>query len=269
MSAIVPAIEPTTIEGVIEANTNAYLLSFARLPGAVLHDDPGLVWVDSGVPDVTFNSVVYANLGAADIDGCVADVLAHFRQRSRPVTWHIGPSSRPVDLDRALVAHGMLHDEDEPGMAVEIGGMRDDFPAPPGFTIETVRDATGLETWVGIWLFGAPPDIRRLYLDALLGRGLGDSLPWRYFLGMLDGKPVAISELFAGAGVAGVQYVVTLPEARRRGIGTAMTAHVLRAGQAMGYRVGVLTSSPDGLGSYRRIGFREYCWFRRYVWGPQ
>jgi hypothetical protein len=36
----------------------------------------------------------------------------------------------------------------------------------------------------------------------------------------------------------------------------------------MGYHVAVLTASSDGIGIYRRIGFREYCWFRRYDWEP-
>ena len=40
MSAPVFAIDPTTIAPVIEASIDAYLLSFARLPGAVLHDGP-------------------------------------------------------------------------------------------------------------------------------------------------------------------------------------------------------------------------------------
>jgi len=62
--------------------------------------------------------------------------------------------------------------------------------------------------------------------------------------------------------------VVTLPEVRRRGIGAAMTLRVLHEARAIGYRVAVLTASPDGIGVYRRIGFREYCLFRRYEWGP-
>lgn len=60
-----------------------------------------------------------------------------------------------------------------------------------------------------------------------------------------------------------MHYVVTLPEVRRRGIGASMTLRVLREARAMGYRVAVLTTSPDGIGIYRRIGFRAYCWFRR------
>jgi GNAT superfamily N-acetyltransferase len=153
-------------------------------------------------------------------------------------------------------------------MAIELEHMQDAGVPPHAFTIETVREVAGLADWVAVWLFPAPEDVRARYLDALCGRGLGDDAPWRYYLGRLDGKPVATSQLFVAAGVAGVHYVVTVPEGRRLGIGTAMTMHVLREARALGYRVAVLSASPEGIGIYRRLGFREYCWFHRYEWSP-
>jgi GNAT superfamily N-acetyltransferase len=263
---IVSTIDPTTIATVIEANVNAYLLSFARLPGAIVRGDHDCVRIDSGRPDTTLNSVVSARFSPNTVDARVDTVLASFRAESRCLTWHVGPSTEPSDLGRTLLAHGLTHSEDEPGMAVEIDRMREDVAAPAELTIETVRDERGLEEWVSVWLFPAPEAVRLFVFESMRQRGLGDELPWRFFVGRLGGRPVACSQLCAAAGVAGVQYVVTLPEVRRRGIGAAMTLQVLREARAMGYRVGVLTSSPDGLGIYRRIGFREYCWFHRYEW---
>ncbi len=77
----------------------------------------------------------------------------------------------------------------------------------------------------------------------------------------------ATSEPFLGAGVAGVQYVVTPPAGSRQGIGTAMTLRVVQEVRAIDYRVGVVTAPPKGIGSYRHIGFREYGWFRCYESG--
>ena len=249
----------------IEANIAAHLRSFARLPGAVLHDEPSLVWVDSGVPVPTYNSVVHADFAPDAVDARIEEVLVHFRCHARPFTWHLGPSTRPTDLDRALLAHGLTLSDDEPGMAVALG-VPDDGAAPLGLTIKAVRDERDLGAWVDVWLFPLPVDARRLFVDALLVLGLGDDLPWRYYLGRLDGEPVATSMLFAEHGVAGVQYVVTLPAARRLGIGIAMTRRVLDDGQALGCRLAVLTASDEGIGIYRRLGFREYCRFRRYEW---
>ena len=268
MTDIVQAIDPATIPAVIEANMNAQFLSFARLPGAVLHDGPKSVWVDAGHPITYFNCVVHANFGPDEVDAEIEAVVGHFRRRGQSFVWHVGPTSRPADLDRFLLAHGLTHNEDEPGMAFELDRLREDAGVPPGLTIETVRDRPSLETWVDVWLFPVPKDAHPFFVDLLHQRGIGDDLPWQFYLGRLDGVPVAISQIYLAEGVAAVHYVVTVPEVRRRGLGAAMTMHVLREARAMGYRVAVLTASPDGIGIYRRIGFREYCWFRRYEWEP-
>ena len=69
-----------------------------------------------------------------------------------------------------------------------------------------------------------------------------------------------------GAGVAGLSSVATVPEARRQGIGTAVTLHLLEQARAMGYRIGVLFSSDMAVGVYRKLGFREYRKGSFYVW---
>lgn len=268
MPAIIEHIEPASIAAIIEANINAYLLSFALLPGATLHDDASSTWVDSGVASSTLNSIVRAHFAPDTLDAPIESALAHFKQRNQPVTWHIGPTTQPPDLAQALLTHGMTHSEDEPGMAVELAHIQDIVPPPSGLAIREVRDERGLRDWISVWLFPAPDEVRQLHFAALLSRGLGDDLPWRYYVGYLDGKPVATSELFVAEGVAAVHYVVTLRELRRRGIGAAMTLHVLRAARDLGYRVAVLTASPDGHCTYQRLGFQDYCWFHRYGWEP-
>jgi GNAT superfamily N-acetyltransferase len=267
-SSSMPAINPATIAGAIEANINAYLLSFADLPGATAHHGADVAWVDSGIPASVYNAVVAARFGPETVDAGIESVLAHFRRVSRPLTWHVGPTSTPPDLGDRLLAHGFTFGEDEPGMAVALEAIDWDVAAPAGLAIAPVGDEASLADWVDVWIFPLPEDVRRLFRDALRHRALRPDAPWRYYVGRLDGRPVATVELFTDAGVAAVHYVVTLPEVRRQGIGAAMTRHALRDARQLGYRVAVLTASPDGFRVYHRLGFREYCRFRRYEWEP-
>ncbi len=263
-----PIGEPTTVAAAIEANINAYLLSFAAVPGAVLHDAPDCVWVDSGHEWSVFNSVVASRFAPDAVDAGIESVVAHFRRTSRAFTWHVGPSTVPADLGDRLVAHGLSLSEDEPGMAVDLHRIRADTPVLPGLTIQPVRDERELGEWVSVWLFPVPVTERQPGFDVLLKRGIGDEHPWRLYLGRMEGIPVATAELFVAGRSVSVQYVVTLPEFRRRGIGATMTRRLLQDARVLGLDLAVLTASPDGVGIYRRIGFREYCRFRRYEWEP-
>jgi GNAT superfamily N-acetyltransferase len=63
-----------------------------------------------------------------------------------------------------------------------------------------------------------------------------------------------------------IYNVATLPEARGRGIGTALPVAPLLAARAKGYRFGILQSTKMGLNVYRRLGFQKYCTFSFYFW---
>jgi len=268
MSDIVPAIDPATIAGLIEANINDYLLSYARLPGAVLHDDAQSAWVEAKVSGATFNSIVRARFQQELLDRQIEAALDHFRRRALPVVWHVGPSSEPAALGDALLRHGLTFMEEEPGMALEIAQMNSAIVAPPELAIEPVRDEAGLREWVDTWLFLVPAAERIAQFEARRMRWLKPKRAMHCFLGKWNGMPVATSMLYLGHGVAAVHHVVTRPEFRRRGIGSALTVRVLHEARTRGYRVAVLTASPDGIGSYHRIGFHPYCSVRRYEWEP-
>ena len=55
-----------------------------------------------------------------------------------------------------------------------------------------------------------------------------------------------------------IWHKTTIPEARRQGIGMALTLAPLREAHAMGYRISVLHPSDMGRGVYRRLGFEDY-----------
>jgi GNAT superfamily N-acetyltransferase len=57
--------------------------------------------------------------------------------------------------------------------------------------------------------------------------------------------------------------------ARRRGIGKALTLQPLIEARKLGYNLGVLGSSEMGYGVYQSLGFKEYCKIHQYIWQPE
>ena len=98
--------------------------------------------------------------------------------------------------------------------------------------------------------------------------GFTDDAPFRHYVGMLDGEAVASSTLFLGAESAGIWHVATLPSARRRGIGAAMTLAPLLDARSLGYRTGTVYSAASAMGLkiYHEIGFEECCGITQYLW---
>ena len=83
------------------------------------------------------------------------------------------------------------------------------------------------------------------------------------FVGYENGYPVASSCLFLTE-VAGIYDVATRPNKRKLGFGSALFYQALQEAKQRKYETAVLQASPDGLGIYKRFGFKEVCQFN--VW---
>ena len=156
--------------------------------------------------------------------------------------WFLGPTTTPADLGTHLEAHGLVYEGDDPGMAMALGALPQNCATIAGLSIQQVRDAAALEQWVETFIMGyelAGVRVPEL-LDVHAPLGLGAHPSWRHYLGFLHGRPVATSWLSLGSGVAGIYGVATHPDARRQGLGAALTVAPLLDARAMGYRIGIL-----------------------------
>ena len=248
----------------IEDNAAELLMAMGAAGGGVQRESAEVRWTIGGSPIDYHNAVVAAALRAEDADEVIAESLAELRRFDVPGCWHVGPSMQPADLGERLVAAGFTPGGREPGMAVRISELITPSVVP-GLEITRVRDDEALRAWEATLGRGFGEGVKEARWVASIYRHLGYGDPWRHYLGRLDDTPVATATVFLGAGVAGVYFVMTVPEARRRGIGAAITYSALHEAAA---EYAVLGSSPAGRSVYAGLGFREYCAIELYEWTP-
>jgi GNAT superfamily N-acetyltransferase len=118
---------------------------------------------------------------------------------------------------------------------------------PPGFVIEEVRNEPMLNDFKRVFVetYGIPDWAGRAWVNATRHAGIG-RLPWKMYVGYLNGAAVATTMLFNGGGVASVYAVATLPSAQRQGLGGAITLKPLLEARDLGYRHAVLFATEMG-----------------------
>lgn len=224
--------------------------------GATVVQRDRIRWFATGVGYEGLNGVFIAPGTPAEP---VEDALRTFHDLRVPALWHVGVAEPDEPVMRIP---GLSWYEEEPLMVARIG--RYELPRVPGLSV-FVAGEPGIPEWVRIWSGGQASG--RVFQGLVAARA-GARSRFVHVVAVLAGEPVGCAAVFLGAAAAEVQHVVTVPEHRGAGIGTAMVVATLRTAAASGLDTAVLTSSPQGLRIYQRLGFRPVGRIRRYLWSP-
>jgi ribosomal protein S18 acetylase RimI-like enzyme len=270
MNDILQDISGPALITAFEANLVELFSRFRQWRRAEVYISENILWTITDVPAAFFNSIIRAQLSPNEVDDEIEAAILRGKSRNVPIGWWTGPATRPADLGASLLAHGFVHEWDMPGMAINLSALNAHMPIPPGLVIEEVTDIESLKKWHHAFVVGSgmPDFMGDAFFEVFCILGLDADCPFRHYVGLLNGEPVATSMLFLGAGVAGIYNVATVPEARQKGFGTALTYKALREAHNAGYKVGVLEASKDGETVYRKLGFEEYWKMGHYAWRP-
>jgi GNAT superfamily N-acetyltransferase len=268
MNKILKELSTALIIEAMEMNVHEAWIRMAQGLGAMVYDEPHMLWFFSGLPFHLANGIVNTRFPEDHLEEILDARLLQLASKEVPMVWLINPSTRPIDFGSRLKEHGWILGDEAPGMAIELQALNESVSSPPLLTIEQVHDSETLRTWLRVMTVGSniPEEGLTLLLELVSRHGFTSDPTIHFYLGMLADKPVATSLLYLGGGVAGIYNVTTLPEVRHQGIGSALTLAPLLYARTLGYKIGILQSSQMGLELYRHLGFREYCLFQAYFW---
>jgi GNAT superfamily N-acetyltransferase len=226
--------------------------AFARgAPGAVVTRAPGLavaVFPAGPERDVFNNALLDRGLPAAGRAAAVRAMAAAYADAGveRFAAW-VHESDGPLRAD--LAARGYRVQESTLAMGLPLN--RVPVPRPE-------VELAGPDWAEHLRVLEVPPGL-------LAG---ADPADFHVLTACLEGVAVATAMAFDLDGDCGIYNVSTLPPARRRGLGTALTALHLHAAADRGCRTASLQSSPMAERVYAAVGFQPLGRILEYVNHP-
>ena len=220
----------------------------AASTGAFVIDEPGVsIDVFPTEPDRTiYNNALFDRGLATDARRAALDAMeAVYLQAGVDgyAAW-AHETDRPLIDD--LLVRGYRLSESTRAMAIGLGELT--APRP-------VLDVICIDWLEHLRLIEAP--------EGLLARF--DTRPFHLYAARLDGRPVATAIAFYHDGDCGIYNVGTLPRARRQGLATGLTAHVLHEAKARGCMSASLQATPMAESIYASVGFRSLGRIHEYV----
>ncbi|MFN8465619.1 MAG: GNAT family N-acetyltransferase [Caldilineaceae bacterium] len=249
----------------IQSNFVSYFRLFAGLPGVTFVEE-NATWFCNTRGGEPSNFVLRTKLAAEATDHDIDRLLARIGEQVKYVDWLVFPTCLPADLGRRLDARGMAGHRAGTWMTADLTRLPDAPVVPQGFSIRWVQNDAELWVWKLAQDAGFEGD-EQIYYDAYTQHGYGPEAIARHYVGFQDDQPVTSGSLLLSDGIASIYNVSTPPELRRRGYGSAITAHMMDEAIGCGYRMAWIWASDAGKGVYARLGFveedfgiREHTW---------
>ncbi len=168
------------------------------------------------------------------------------------------PTVDDDEAAEAAAALGFTLIEKMPAMAMSLEGWT--CPScPEGYTMRAVDMTHEAATWHQAMAegYGVPLQVASMFGLSGLETG-SDAVEARYFGVFKDDRMMATSVACMDGELGGVYCVATLAEARKQGLGEAITGLAAQAIQDAGYPMAILQASEMGTSMYTSMGFQTF-----------
>jgi GNAT superfamily N-acetyltransferase len=227
-------------EAIARGSRVAAVLRTSGVAAAVFPADP-----ERGIYN---NALLARDLGPAERDDAVVAMEAAYASAGvgRFAAWvHESDEAMRAELE----ARGYTLDTSTRAMGMALGDIR---PVPDEIDIAAADWSEYLRY---LEAFELPPDL-------LAGV---DPTAFHLLVARLEGDVVASGLAFDFGDDCGIYNVSTIERARRRGIGTALTARLVRDAAERGCGTATLQSTEMAEGVYASVGFRDLGRFLEYA----
>jgi ribosomal protein S18 acetylase RimI-like enzyme len=257
------------VDAAAEANWLGFVEILKSLDGGQVYIGDDMVrWMFPDLPHPLFNMVTRARLDA-DVANVVQTTMERYTSRNLAFLWETVPSTKPADLSEQLIAYGMQPLGEFPVLGIELDTLDVQATVPDNFHIERVSNQELLQAFSKPMQRGFDlPDFAMDAFAPLMKGGFSEDGDFQSYVGFLDDEPVSASSTLYGAGVAGFYNGTVLDSARGKGIGTANALHRMNEAKKRGYRIGFMISGGNAYNLYKRLGFKDFTPWERYLWIP-
>ena len=210
-------------------------------------------------------TATYCNRGFIDQELSIPDLgAAKTFYASHPHTlWANKAYSTTHDL---LVHNGYKKIKECPLMKLDLATLIKATPVDGNFSIEICNSRESLQTWAGLIVRNNAPEdsteeqrsgiAKEIFTDYLYIQNNTPAGNVQLTLGLCNGIPVATGRIVRSDDIVAVHNITTQREYRRRGIGSAMTHHLLSLFKDAGAATAYLFASELGYPVYEKLGFK-------------
>lgn len=218
----------------------------------------------TAIDDDTFNYVFQTRFTDENVREKIEHVIALYKEKNLPFSWWVGPEDSPKNFKEILLSYGFLPKEFDHGMYLPLKNW-EYSNKPLKLDIKRVVNAEGLRDFFSVYeQIGGNEGVFDRIFSSVPSHAYGKDMPYGFYLGYKDGKPVVAGVSVVGDQTVGIYYIMTIPEERKQGFATEMMEHILLRAHADGCHMAVLQASEQGRHVYAKMGFLECGIFQEF-----
>ena len=240
-----------------------HLLSLHHLANDVKDIGHATLCSNRRIPSTTFNQAFRVNVTESEADNLIADVIRYYKSIDINPCFMVSPATRPHTFANSLLQTGFESVLEENAMVYRVEGVS--FTTGPDVNVVSV-DGSLLDVWTDVSMkgFGTPAVLRDAILD-MYGK-VFQYKGTKPFLAYFQGKPAGVCQLVSFNEVGGIFTMGTVPEYRRKGVGTTLLRRAIADSLRIGNNLLYLTTTKgsDAERLYTSLGFQVAYTHRRY-----